>query len=172
MQHENNVYDLTIMWYYLWAHISYHLVRWFPRNNRRKIFAVLMFLSKCLLAPQLYVLAHKHTSRWCAQPLFELLIVSLVFTFILIGFTFLFILMIPVPRELKVAFHIFGLICFVEGLVLIGYVSKAEPCVIFFVLMLPFWIINKAKRDSVLDVRNRSGLCYEPVKCCSCLWHI
>lgn len=101
--------------------------------------------------------------------------------------------MIPVPRELKVAFHIFGLICFVEGLVLIGYVSKAEPCknttwplylislifawfagisIVFFVLMLPFWIINKAKRDSVLDVRNRSGLCYEPVKCCSCLWHI
>jgi len=38
--------------------------------------------------------------------------------------------------------------------------------------MIPFWIINAVKRDSVLDNRTRQGFCYEPVKCCTCLWHV
>lgn len=43
---------------------------------------------------------------------------------------------------------------------------------VFIFLMVPFWVINAMKRGSVLDMRTREGVCYEPVKCCSCMWHI
>ena len=42
----------------------------------------------------------------------------------------------------------------------------------FFMIMIPFWIINRIWRNSVLDYRERTGICYEPVLCCSCMWHI
>jgi hypothetical protein len=45
------------------------------------------------------------------------------------GFTILFMLMYPVPRQVKVAFHIFGLICFIESLVHIGLTAQASDCV-------------------------------------------
>jgi hypothetical protein len=37
--------------------------------------------------------------------------------------------MYPVPRQVKVAFHIFGLICFIESLVHIGLTAQASDCV-------------------------------------------
>lgn len=184
------------MWHYWWAHFSYHLVRWFPRDNRKKINVVLAIFTIGLLVPQFIVLAHKHSTRWCPAHLFELLIVSIVFTFICLGFCFLFMIMNPVPRPVKVAFHIFGIVCFVETLVHIGYATSnaaKEDCksstvalyyisyaftwigaasLVFIFLMVPFWVINAMKRGSVLDMRTREGVCYEPVKCCSCMWHI
>lgn len=181
------------MWQYLWPHFIYHLMRWFPRNNRKKIFILLVIFSLALFVPQFYVLALKKTTRWCIQPLFELLVVSIIFTVIAVGFTILFMLMYPVPRQVKVAFHIFGLICFIESLVHIGLTAQASDCktttvelyylcygyswvsaasIIFFFIMIPFWLINAVKRDSVLDNRTRQGFCYEPVKCCTCLWHV
>ena len=42
----------------------------------------------------------------------------------------------------------------------------------FLVIMLPFWLMNYLWPDSVLNRRERRGICYEPVKCCTCLWHI
>lgn len=181
------------MWQYFWPHFVYHLMRWFPRDNRKKIFVLLAIFSLALLVPQFYVLVLKKTTRWCIQPLFQLLIVSIVFTIVAIGFTLLFMLMNPVPRLIKFVFHVFGVICFIEGLVHIGLTSQAAECknttdelyqicygyswvcaisIIFFFLMLPFWVINVVKRDSVLDTRMRTGVCYEPVSCCSCLWHV
>ncbi|OWF52056.1 hypothetical protein KP79_PYT21246 [Mizuhopecten yessoensis] len=156
-------------------------------------FIVMMVITFALLVPQFYVLLQPTTARWCEQPLLQILIVSIIFTFISIGFTFLFMLMIPVPRELKIVFHIFGIMCFVEGLVAVVYTSQAGNCkstteelyyislaiawftcvsIIFFAIMIPFWIINKVKRNSMVDRRSRQGVCYEPVKCCTCLWHI
>ncbi|KAK7093668.1 uncharacterized protein [Littorina saxatilis] len=181
------------MWQYIWAHVIYHLIRWFPRNNRAKITVVMLVLTALLLVPQLWVLLQKHSTRWCSQPLFPLLITSIVFTFFVLGFAFLFVAMVPVPREVKVAFHIFGFINFVTGLVQIILTSKAEDCnssteelykvslalavlsgvaLVYVVLLLPFWVANQAKRGCVMDFRARQGICYEPVKCCSCLWHI
>ena len=40
------------------------------------------------------------------------------------------------------------------------------------VLMMPFWVTNAFKPGSVLDVRKRSGCCYEPVACMPCIWHV
>lgn len=45
-------------------------------------------------------------------------------------------IMNPVPRPVKVAFHIFGIVCFVETLVHIGYATS-----------------NAAKEDCVSDLR-------------------
>ncbi|XP_076472660.1 uncharacterized protein LOC143302053 [Babylonia areolata] len=181
------------MWQYMWAHTVYHLIRWFPRNNRIKITLVVMALTVAMLMPQLWVLLQKHTTRWCSQPLFPMLITSIVFTFFVIGFAFLFVTMVPVPREVKIAFHVFGLVNFITGIIQVVFTSNAEDCnssteelykmslalailsaiaLVYIVLLLPFWVVNVVKRDCVLDTRERQGVCYEPVKCCSCLWHI
>ncbi|XP_025081503.1 uncharacterized protein LOC112556577 [Pomacea canaliculata] len=182
------------MWQYVWAHLVYHLVRLFPRTNRFKItLVVVMVLTVCLLVPQFWVLLEGHSIRWCSQPLFPLLITSIIFTFFLIGFVFLFLTMMPVPREVKVAFHIFGFVTFLTALIQVGYTSKAEECnsstealyklsvvltvlgmvtLVYIVVLLPFWIANHVKLNCVLNTAERKGLCYEPVRCCSCLWHI
>ena len=46
---------------------------------------VAMVFTLLLLVPQFWVLLQKHSSRWCSQPLFPLLITSIVFTFFTIG---------------------------------------------------------------------------------------
>ncbi len=45
------------------------------------------------------------------------------------GFSFLFSLMDPVPWEVKLAFHIFGVASFAFGLVSVIFTSLAEECV-------------------------------------------
>jgi len=181
------------MWQYFWPHAVYHLTRWFPRNNRLKIRIVVMILTLAVLAPQIYVLALPQTARFCGQHLFELLIVGIVFSFAMIGFTFLFSLMDPVPWEVKLAFHIFGGICFITGIIVTAFTSLAQDCknnteglyyysiaitvlsmvcTVFFIITVPFWLINRLRRNAVLDWKERDGICYEPVKCCSCIWHV
>lgn len=45
----------------------------------------MMVLTVLLLVPQVWVLLHDHSARWCVQPLLQLLIVSIVLTLFLIG---------------------------------------------------------------------------------------
>lgn len=181
------------MWQYFWSHAAYHLTRWFPRNNRIKIRILILIFTLAVLFPQFFVLTRDHSVRYCGQHLFDMLIASIIFTFFMIGFTFLFTLMDPVPREVKLAFHVFGLITFVFGVILTVFTAQADECRVnteelyylslaiavfscisaaFFIVMIPFWIINTVKQNSVLDFYNRTGVCYEPVNCCQCLWHI
>ncbi|XP_077864484.1 uncharacterized protein LOC144349993 [Saccoglossus kowalevskii] len=181
------------MWWYYFAHFIFHLVRWFPKNNRFKIRIVLLIFACAFLLPQFFVLTRDHSTRYCGQHLFELLIVGIIFTFCMIGFSFLFSLMDPVPWEVKIAFHVFGVISFVFGFAYVVLTANAESCsvysaelyylslaimvvcvlsMVFVAVMLPFWIINYVFRDSMLNKRERTGFCYEPVKCCSCVWHI
>ncbi|KAK2158630.1 hypothetical protein LSH36_166g01030, partial [Paralvinella palmiformis] len=154
---------------------------------------VALIFTFALLVPQIFVLAQPHTARYCGAHLFELLIVSIVFTFCMIGFSSLFSIMEPTPWEVKVAFHIFGGISFFVGVLLGIFTLKAEECrgstealyyfsmaaailsvlsICFLIVMLPFWIVNHIRKNSVLDLNYRDGICYEPVSCCSCLWHI
>ncbi|KAK2184092.1 hypothetical protein NP493_283g04011 [Ridgeia piscesae] len=182
-----------MLWQYCWGHSVYHLTRWFPRNNRLKIRIVMMIFTIALLIPQFFVLAEPHTERFCGQHLFEFLVVSIVYTFCMIGFSFIFSLMDPVPWEVKFAFHIFGVITFVTGIVFTFFTSMAAECkvttpelyyfslaavvitvvsLVFFAIVLPFWVINWWCVNSVLDYKNRDGICYEPANCCSCVWHI
>ncbi|XP_071945980.1 uncharacterized protein [Antedon mediterranea] len=181
------------MWWYTFAHVVYHLIRWFPKNNRLKIRIVIVLFSFGLLFPQLFVLSREHSTRYCGQHLFDFLIVSIVFTFFMIGFSFIFSLMDPVPWEVKLAFHIFGVIAFVMGLTLTVFASLAVDCrnntlelyylsvsaavltvtsFAFLMVMIPFWLLNYFFPNSVLNRKERTGVCYEPTACCSCLWHI
>lgn len=182
------------MWQYFYAHATYHGVRWFPQGNRCKISMFMIFMALLLPVPQLYVVTLERSSRVCEQPLLDLAIASIVLTFFTIAFSLLFSILIPVPRELKIAFHVFGVACLIVGLIQIFYTFKAqEDCsvstpelyylslassmfslvtTVFLGLMFPFWILNKVKTNVVLDPYSRAGLCYEPTKCCTCLWHI
>ncbi|XP_072175135.1 uncharacterized protein [Diadema setosum] len=181
------------MWWYTIAHSVYHLTRWFPKNNRIKIRIMIFLFAFALIFPQFFVLTREHSSRYCGQHLFDLLIVSIVFTFCMTGFVVLFSVMDPVPFEVKLVFHIFGGLSFAIGLILTIFTSMAIECknstvelyylslascimcmlaTVFIVLMLPFWLINHFYPGSVLDRKQRTGVCYEPTNCCSCLWHI
>ncbi|XP_022099949.1 uncharacterized protein LOC110984260 [Acanthaster planci] len=181
------------MWWYSFSHVVFHFIRWFPKSNRMKIRVIIVLFAFALLFPQFFVLTREHSSRYCGQHLFDQLIVSIVFTFCMIGFTIIFSMMDPVPFEVKVVFHIFGGICFIFGTVLTVFTALAIECqtntvelyymslssvvlcllsMVFFVLMIPFWLINHFFPNAVLDRKGRTGLCYEPTQCCSCLWHI
>lgn len=181
------------MWQYFFAHAIYHAVRWFPQGNRFKMSFALLVIALLLPVPQFYVVLLSRSSRWCAQPLLAVAISSLVFTFFTIGFGFLFCILIPVPRLVKIAFHIFGVGSLVLGLLQIVYTWMSTDCnvsvpelyllsqissifsavsIVFLGVMFPFWLINKCKTNIVLDPYSRTGICYEPAKCCTCLWHI
>ena len=41
-----------------------------------------------------------------------------------------------------------------------------------FVILIPLWLINHFKKNSLLDRQHKEGCCYEPVRVCSCLWHV
>ncbi|XP_020895377.1 uncharacterized protein LOC110234342 isoform X2 [Exaiptasia diaphana] len=160
------------MWFYFIAHCAYHFVRWFPKANRKAV---------------------ERSKRYCDQPLLNISVSCIVFTFAMIAFSFLFAMMEPVPWQLKIAFHFFGFGSLLMGLVLFAssldvidcpkYVPELYYLCLsfgifailsagFIIIMLPFWLVNYLWPDSVLNRRERRGVCYEPVKCCTCLWHI
>ncbi|XP_031574331.1 uncharacterized protein LOC116308102 [Actinia tenebrosa] len=181
------------MWFYFLAHCAYHFTRWFPKGNRKAVRIVVILFSLLFLVPQIYVCLLKRSSEVCEQPLLNISVACIVFTFAMIAFSFLFTMMEPVPWQLKIAFHFFGFGSLLMGLVLFASIMDTTNCqsfvpelyflclsfgifailsTVFIILMLPFWLINYLWPDSVLNRRERRGICYEPVKCCTCLWHI
>ncbi|XP_065842384.1 uncharacterized protein [Oscarella lobularis] len=183
------------MWHYMWAHVSFHLTRWFPRDDRTRIRIVLFLFTTALLIPQLVVLLMEETgTRFCEPSLFNLLVASICFTLFTIGFTVLFSTMEPIPWQIKLLFHIFGCASAILGIIQISYVVQGtESCkenvaalyylsmalaifsgfsIVFFLLSIPFWIINRLCPEAVLNRRSKVGICYEPVRCCNCIWHV
>ncbi|KAH3821101.1 uncharacterized protein LOC127832521 [Dreissena polymorpha] len=183
------------MWQYLLAHAAYHGVRWFPQGNRWKMALLMQFLSGGAVLGQIFVLWYfERVSRYCEQPLLPLEVASVILSIFTLGFTVVFCVLIPVTRAIKIVFHIFGVGCFVIGVWQIySVVMSYETCsvttpelyflsqisaimsgvaILVVVVMLPFWLLNACKRGIVLDPYSRTGICYEPAKCCTCLWHI
>ena len=39
-------------------------------------------------------------------------------------------------------------------------------------VVLPFWLLDWLKPKWILNKHERAGICYEPVACCSCVWHV
>ncbi|XP_062505094.1 uncharacterized protein LOC134181840 isoform X2 [Corticium candelabrum] len=152
------------MWQYLWVHCVYHLARWFPRNDRRKIRLLLFFFSSALLVPLFIVLLLDQSTRYCSGNLFNLCVASICFTVCMIGFSFLFTLMDPVPWQAS----------FVPALyyVSLAYAVLSTLSMAIFVILIPLWLINHFKKNSLLDRQHKEGCCYEPVRVCSCLWHV
>ncbi|XP_076802817.1 uncharacterized protein LOC143446858 [Clavelina lepadiformis] len=181
------------MWFYFFPHCIYHLTKWFPQNNRIKFRVVVFLLSAALLVPEFIVLSLPTTSRACDQPLLNILVAGIVFLFMSVGFAIIFSLMDPVPRIVKILFHLFGVGSLILGLMSAFYTFEAPACsdsttelyywcyvtsvlalitTGYFLLTVPFWLANKTKPNLVLDWRRRSGICYEPVVYCSCVWHV
>lgn len=181
------------MWFYFMSHVTYHLTRWFPKDDRKRIRIAIILFSLTFIIPQLYVITLDTSSRYCDEPLLEIAVASLIFTIAMIAFTFLFTMMEPVPWQVKIAFHFFGFASFLMGLVQFGSTMTSSDCWFntpelyalslslsifailslgFLLLMLPFWLVNYFFPHSVLSRKERRGICYEPVKCCTCLWHI
>ncbi|ESO84340.1 hypothetical protein LOTGIDRAFT_236306 [Lottia gigantea] len=154
------------MWHYFFSHFVYHLIRWFPKHaaNRIIILVLLMVIMLGLLVAQIYVLTLDHSKRWCAQPLFDFLIVSIIETLFMIGFSFLFMIMSPVPDLVKKVYHVFGFINLVIGLASVIITSNSGDCsnstevlhilsvilavfsacaIGFYTILLPFWIMNR-----------------------------
>ncbi|XP_046851189.1 uncharacterized protein LOC124444618 isoform X2 [Xenia sp. Carnegie-2017] len=171
------------MWFYFMSHVAYHLTRWFPKDDRQRIRITLVLLSLIFIVPQVYVLMLDKTTRYCDQPLLEIAVASLIFTFGMIAFTILFTMMEPVPWQLKIAFHFFGFASFLMGLVQFGSTMSSNDCwfntpelyslslsfsiiailtTVFLLMMLPFWLINYFFPHSVLSRKERRGMCYEP----------
>ncbi|XP_067945786.1 uncharacterized protein [Watersipora subatra] len=181
------------MWLYFIPHCVYHLMRWFPKNNRIKIRVLLIVSIAAMLVPQFYVLLNERSLRYCQIPLLQFLAATIAFTFVMIGFTILFALMDPVPFQVKIVFHVFGCLMYgysIGKTILVFYATECRTystelywysivdgvlsivCAAFFILTVPFWILNQLKAKSILDRDKRTGVCYEAVDCCSCIWHV
>ena len=181
------------MWFYFVAHVAYHFTRWFPKDHRFGVRLFVIFTTLLFLLPQFFVLTSPSTARFCDEPLIGLLVTSIIFSFAMIGFTFLFTMMEPVPWKLKIAFHFFGFFSFLIGMIQFGITldsnecDKSTPALYYFSLsfgifafvsglfvamLLPFWFVNYFWPGTVLNRKERRGICYEPVRCCSCAWHI
>lgn len=181
------------MWLYFIPHSVYHLMRWFPKNNRVKIRLLLILCVLCVLIPQIYVFVNRRSLRFCVVPIFYMLAWGIAFTCAMIGFSILFALMDPVPYQIKVVFHIYGGFSFIYSIIEAVYAFQAKGCkiyseelywyslaegvlailcLVFFGLVIPFWLASLCCKKRVLDRETRTGLCYEPVTCCSCIWHV
>lgn len=181
------------MWHYMWPHLAYHVARVFPRYDRLKIRVLLIVLSFAILVPQLVVMTNPRSSRFCGSHLLELLVASVLLTFFSIGFATLFSLLEPVPPRLKACFHAYGVVVFVYSLVFVVETLDAGECKTYspelfwlstilalascfslasVAVLAPFWALNYVKPLSVFDPKQKAGVCYEPVACCSCMWNV
>ena len=181
------------MWYYFVSHVIYHFTRWFPKNERTGVRMFVIFISLLFVIPQIIILMDDASGRFCSQPLLNLMVTSIGMTFAMIAFSFLFAMMEPVPWKLKIAFHFFGFFSLIVGMIQFGVTLDSSNCDyttprlyvlslsfgifafvtgLFICLCVPFWFVNYFWPDSVLNRKERRGICYEPVKCCSCIWHV
>ncbi|XP_069040129.1 uncharacterized protein [Lepisosteus oculatus] len=181
------------MLHYCLAHMAFHLSRRLPRHHRLKFQVIVLICVTAALAPQLYVLLSPKSQRFCQQPLLPNLACCTASTLVATGFVVVLSLMDPVPRAYKAAFHGFGVASFTQGLCTALLTAAAAPCAkttpelyylsvvltvgcvlstVFFLIMGGFWIANRLCPGSVLNQCAQSGVCYEPVSQCSCLWHI
>ncbi|XP_075045776.1 uncharacterized protein LOC142106691 [Mixophyes fleayi] len=146
-----------------------------------------------LTVPEVYVLLRPSSSRFCSQPLLDNLICNIGFTLFTTAFSLILVLLDPLPRWLRVLFHTFGAASFVEGICTVLTTSLARECAVntpalyclsvvfsalnilstgFFLLVGPFWLLNARCPGMVLNKQSRTGICYEPVTCCPCVWHV
>jgi hypothetical protein len=86
---------------------------------------------------------------WLYITGFTILFTLMLFLWLYVtGFTILFMLMYPVPRQVKVAFHIFGLICFIESLVHIGLTAQASDCVRLYNYFILYVFIHTVSKTN------------------------
>ncbi|XP_042563777.1 uncharacterized protein LOC122132917 [Clupea harengus] len=104
------------MFHHFLAHVAFLSSRWLPRDQRLRFQVILVTFVVVVLTPQLYVLTRPRSSRFCHQPLLNNLIVFIILSFMATGFAVALTLIDPVPQSFSVAFHLFGVISFAQGL--------------------------------------------------------
>eukprot|EP00794_Sanderia_malayensis_P015275 gene15275-16851_t len=172
------------MWHYFVAHVVYYMTRCFPNERRGPVRFFCLFVALMFLIPQFVVLFLKESERYCKNPLLDVLVTTIVTTFAMLGFSFLFAMMEPVPWKLKIAFHFFGAFSFLIGILQFSYAVGATECsqtatqlyylsisfgifglvtAVFFMCLLPFWVIEFFWKGTVYNKPERRGMCYEQV---------
>ncbi|XP_038629220.1 uncharacterized protein LOC119950667 isoform X2 [Scyliorhinus canicula] len=160
------------MLHYCLAHLAYHFSRQLPKRSRAKL---------------------PKSSRYCGQPLLVNLTSFIIFTFIMTGFTVILTLMDPIPNEVKVAFHVYGVGSFAQGIATTAFTVPASQCAnttpelyylslvlsvlsvlatVFVGFLIPFWLADVFNKGMVSNHRSRAGVCQKPVANCSYLWHV
>ncbi|KAL2090615.1 hypothetical protein ACEWY4_012878 [Coilia grayii] len=124
------------MFHHFLAYAAFHASRWLPRAQRLRFQIILVIFVVVVLAPQLYVLTRQvqvfismpRSSRYCQQPLLSNLIAFIILSFIATGFAVALTLMDPVPASFRVAFHLFGVVSFTQGLCTTLFTLQAADC--------------------------------------------
>ncbi|XP_067873057.1 uncharacterized protein [Heterodontus francisci] len=116
------------MLHYCLAHIAYHFSRQLPKRSRAKFEILVVLFVTVFLFPQIFVLVRPKSSRYCGQPLLYNLTSFIIFTFLMTGFTVLLTLMDPITREVKVAFHVYGVGSFAQGILTTAFTVTAPHC--------------------------------------------
>ncbi|XP_078094811.1 uncharacterized protein LOC144509825 isoform X1 [Mustelus asterias] len=99
----------------------------------------------------------------------------------------------PIPNEVKVAFHVYGVGSFAQGITTTVFTVASPQCVnttpelyylsfvlsvlsvlatVFIGFLIPFWLADIFCTGMVLTQRSRDGICQKPVANCSYLWHV
>ncbi|XP_041063432.1 uncharacterized protein LOC121288724 [Carcharodon carcharias] len=181
------------MLHYCLTHLAYHFSRQLPKRSRAKFEILMVLLVTIFLCPQIFVLLRPKSSRYCGQPLLINLTSFIIFTFVITGFTVLLTLMDPIPNEVKVAFHVYGVGSFAQGIAMTAFTVAASQCANttpelyylslvlsvlsvlatgFIGFLIPFWLADIFYKGMVLNQRARAGICHKPVASCSYLWHV
>ncbi|XP_072442207.1 uncharacterized protein [Chiloscyllium punctatum] len=181
------------MLHYCIAHLAYHFSRQLPKRSRAKFEILVIMLVTIILFPQIFVLLRPKSSRYCGQPLLVNLTSFIIFTFIMTGFTIVLTLMDPVSHEVKVAFHVYGVGSFAQGIITTAFTVTAPQCAnttpelyylslllsvlsvlatVFIVFLIPFWLAEVLYPGMVLNGRSQTGVCHKPVASYPYLWHV
>ncbi|XP_077787516.1 uncharacterized protein LOC114602951 [Podarcis muralis] len=175
------------------AHTAYHFSRRLPKRHRLRLQFAIFALGIAAFIFQLYILLRPRSSHYCGLPLLYNLVGSIIFTFFTIGLALLLVMLEPVPWELKTTFFIFGGASFAKGVCNIVFTALATQCAkttpelyylsvtlsvsslvstAFFSVLGLFWLVNVVFPGLILNKETKTGICYEPVSECGCLWHI
>ncbi|XP_051561858.1 uncharacterized protein LOC127445668 [Myxocyprinus asiaticus] len=116
------------MLHHFLVHAAFQTSRWLPRDQRLKFQIVLFIFVVLFLAPQFYVFSRPQSFRYCEKPLLNNLIVFIVFSFAATGLAIALTLTDPVPKSIRVTYHLFGLFSFAEGLCTAILTLTAPEC--------------------------------------------
>ena len=94
---------------------------------------------------------------------------------------------------MEIGFHFFGFFSMLVGLIQFGITVDSGHCnkttpelymlslsfelfsfvtALFIILLAPFWFVKFFWPGTVLNRKERRGICYEPVKCCPYIWQV
>ncbi|XP_063072357.1 uncharacterized protein LOC134463031 [Engraulis encrasicolus] len=162
------------MFHHFLAYAAFHASRWLPRAQRLRFQVILVTFAVVVVTPQLYVLTRPRSSRYCQQPLLNNLIAFIILSFMATGFAVALSLLDPVPESFRVAFHLFGVVSFTQGLCTTLLTLQAADCAwtttelyylslvlswacilsaVFYLVRGCLWVISKLWPNWVKDMR-------------------